>query len=92
MQNGATPLHVASKNGHAEVCRVLIAANASLEAKFQVSIDREIFRTQTFTLGVEMHKNLHFTTTRTMFSPLCYDNLSYSIHAKEDYNMSSKRN
>ncbi len=37
VQNGFTPLYVACQNGHNEVCTVLLAAKASVDAATQVS-------------------------------------------------------
>ena len=37
MQDGATSLGIASQNGHAQVCSVLIAAGACVDAPEKVS-------------------------------------------------------
>ncbi len=39
-QDGGTPLHIASQNGHLEVIEALLAKGADVEAKKNVSIAR----------------------------------------------------
>jgi ankyrin repeat protein len=39
-QNGWTPLHSASRNGHVEVVEALLAKDADVEAREKVSIAR----------------------------------------------------
>ena len=50
MQDGATPLHFASHNGHREVCTVLIEAKASVEAATKVIVCVMFKRESTFLL------------------------------------------
>ncbi len=38
VQDGATPLYIASHNGHTDVCTALLAAKASVDAAAQVSL------------------------------------------------------
>ena len=45
MQNGATPLHLASKNGHVEVVETLIKSEADINIVTEVSYCEDKSRT-----------------------------------------------